>query len=307
MSNYSSVFYLMDSKAIREFFDNEFELTGLAKWVDLNGRRWTDLPERIKAGLNRRSISAVILLAETARSPAESEEIRRFAFERLNTGGVQLNPQEIRNCIYGGPLNDLLHELSRDDLFTQIWEIPPRARNETKRPSPALLGNSIYRQMADCEIVLRFFAIREADKLAGSMKASLDNCMKRFTKQRPDIPGLRRQYLDCLRTAYGIYRDGTFRLAPTGAKGRRPLSRPLYDAVMVGIDCHLRDRTESERDAIMTALLADSATLVAKTNELLSDKNKDTRDLLVGRANTRQSILDRIELLTSLFAGVLKA
>jgi len=288
---------------IREFFDNELELTGLSKWSDLNGRRWRDLPQRIMAGLNRRSISAVILLAETTRSAEESEEIRRFAFERLNTGGVQLNPQEIRNCIFGGPFNDLLHELSRHELFTKIWEIPPKVRNETKRPSPELLSNSIYRQMGDCEIVLRFFAIRDTDQLAGSMKASLDNCMKRYFKVSPDILRLRREYLDCLDTAHRIYGDGTFRLAPTGTKGRRPLSRPLYDAVMVGIDRHLQSRTESEREGIKSALVANSTMVVGKTNELL--RNTDTRDLLVGRANTRKSIIDRIDLLTRLFADVL--
>ncbi len=35
-------------------------------------------------------------------------------FHRLNTGGMRLNNQEIRNCIYGGAFNNLLHEL--DDL-----------------------------------------------------------------------------------------------------------------------------------------------------------------------------------------------
>jgi len=289
---------------IREFFDNEFELTGLSKWSDLNGRRCTALPDRIRAGLNRRSISAVILLAETARTQEESEEIRRFAFERLNTGGVQLNPQEIRNCIYGGPFNDLLHELSRHELFTKVWEIPPRARNETKRPSPELLSNSIYRQMADCEIVLRFFTIRETERLAGGMKASLDNCMKRYFRARLDIPRLRLEYLDCLDSAYRIYGDGTFRLAPAGSRRRRPLSRPLYDAVMVGIDRCLQSVAEADREKAKNALVANSTVVVERTNQLLN--SQDTYDLLVGRANTKKSIVDRVDLLTRLLAHVLQ-
>ena len=34
-------------------------------------------------------------------------------FHRLNTGGMKLNNQEIRNCIYGGPFNELLRDLDQ--------------------------------------------------------------------------------------------------------------------------------------------------------------------------------------------------
>jgi hypothetical protein len=39
-------------------------------------------------------------------------------FNRLNSGGVRLNNQEIRNCIYSGPFNDLLKRIDRED---QNW------------------------------------------------------------------------------------------------------------------------------------------------------------------------------------------
>lgn len=287
---------------IREFFGNEFELSGLTKWRELNGRRWADFPPRIQAGLHRRSISAVILLTETTRSEEESQDIRRFAFERLNTGGVKLNAQEIRNCIYGGSFNDLLHELSRHKLFTTIWGIPPQSKNEDRRPSPELLKNSIFRQMGDCEIVLRFFTIRERDKLAGSMKASLDNCMIRYTQSPPPVAAFRRQYLECLETAYRIYENHTFRLLPSGPRKRRPLSRPLYDAVMVGIDQNLGS-TQADRKQTSRALIAKSGVVVKKTEDMLHDTS--TYELLVGRANTRKSTLDRVDLVANLFSGVL--
>src|SRR5262249_16926592 len=50
----------------------------------------------------------------------ESDPNLRFdIFERLNTGAVPLNDQELRNCIYRGPYNDLLLELSRDPDY--MW------------------------------------------------------------------------------------------------------------------------------------------------------------------------------------------
>ncbi len=41
-------------------------------------------------------------------------------FHRLNTGSVRLNNQEIRNCIFSGLFNDLLHELDRDATWLKI-------------------------------------------------------------------------------------------------------------------------------------------------------------------------------------------
>jgi Protein of unknown function DUF262 len=75
---------------IREYFNNEFPLTGLEEWRTLNRRRYSQLPARIQSGLQRRSIAAIIVLSES------SGDIKRFVFERLNTGGVRLNAQEVR-------------------------------------------------------------------------------------------------------------------------------------------------------------------------------------------------------------------
>jgi hypothetical protein len=51
-------------------------------------------------------------------------DIRRFIFDRLNTGGTKLNPQEIRNALNPGPLNRIIVELTRDTLFTRVFDIP---------------------------------------------------------------------------------------------------------------------------------------------------------------------------------------
>ncbi len=52
-------------------------------------------------------------------------DIRRFIFDRLNTGGTKLNPQEIRNALSPGPLNKAIVDLTREPLFTKVFDIPP--------------------------------------------------------------------------------------------------------------------------------------------------------------------------------------
>jgi hypothetical protein len=44
--------------------------------------------------------------------PSEDQSSIYHIFERLNTGGMQLQPQEIRACIFHGPFNELLRELN---------------------------------------------------------------------------------------------------------------------------------------------------------------------------------------------------
>ncbi len=55
-------------------------------------------------------------------------------FYRLNSGGVRLNNQEIRNCIYSGAFNDLLKRLDRGDrawhsVRRKIWGKMDRFRS----------------------------------------------------------------------------------------------------------------------------------------------------------------------------------
>jgi len=278
---------------IREFFNNEFPLSGLEEWPWLNRRRYSDLPGRIQLGLHRRAISAIIVLSESL------GDIKRFVFERLNTGGVRLNAQEVRNAIYGGPFNDLLHELSRSPLFTLIWEIPSAERIEARRPSSRLASNSLYRQMIDCEIVLRFFALADTSRLTTSMSKSLDATMQHYQNESALMAALRDDFATCLTTSHEIYGDSTFRLPATGSRPKRPLSRALYDAVMIGLLAARRRVPEEGWPQVRQALIQRRSDIRTATEELLADR--DSYALLVGRLNTKASIVERIALMDSIF------
>src|SRR5262245_54109389 len=110
--------------AIHDFLENNFELTGLNKLSFLDVRRYNKLPPKLRRGLDRASISAIVLLQETKSDTSDPFLVRRYVFERLNTGGENLNPQEIRNSIFRGPFNDLIVRLARDNTFCRIFGIP---------------------------------------------------------------------------------------------------------------------------------------------------------------------------------------
>jgi hypothetical protein len=112
------------------FYNNEYELKGLQKWKELNGYRYSELPEKLQRGIDRRRLSATVLVLESSKQlDTYAGDIRKLVFERLNTGGQQLNAQELRNCLYAGPFNDMLITVAKTREFTRVWNIPVYAEN----------------------------------------------------------------------------------------------------------------------------------------------------------------------------------
>lgn len=267
--------------AISSFLSNDFPLTGLQYWQELNSRRFLDLPEVLKKGLLRRSLPAVVLLAETRAPESDGLDVRRVLFDRLNTGGIRLNPQELRNALYPGRLNALLISLARSPLFTSVWNIPPYRSGEEKEPSDDLLKNALFASMADAELVLRFFALRDA--VANEKKGSLRLLLDQYMEQNADaseseIAALSQDFHNCLTVLKGLFGNATFRLPGNGR-----LSRPLYDALMIAFDIYempdLLEREDAIKSALSTAL-----------------SNGRNYDILVGRGNTIRAVHDRVDL-----------
>ncbi len=97
-SRYEVMDGLQRLTAIHDFYKDKFALVGLTQWRELNGRTYSGLPDKIREGIDRRYLSSVILLKETAKTEIEALGLKQMVFERLNSGGEQLTPQETRNA-----------------------------------------------------------------------------------------------------------------------------------------------------------------------------------------------------------------
>ena len=268
--------------AILEYFGNQYGLCGLEILASLHGKRFHELPREIRAGLERRSLSAIILLKESTPTVESAADLRRYVFQRLNTGGIRLNPQEVRNAVDTGPFNDLLMDLSRHPLFTKMWDIPAFEANENIEPSERLRKNVLYRSMGDAELVLRVFALLDPKNIAGGMRSTLDNFMQTHARAKPpEIASLRQQFLGALETAHAIGGDDAFRLPTPRSKRGRP-SASLFDAMMVAL---IRKSPQSDLIKARASLIGQSI-----RNELT---NPTFHELVAGRANTRQATIDR--------------
>lgn len=85
-------------------------------------------------------------------------------FHRLNTGGMRLNNQEIRNCIFSGEFNNLLKKLDGDKSWLKL--------NGLSKATP----DRFRRQ----EIILRFFAFHDGfENYKEGLARFLNNYMRK--------------------------------------------------------------------------------------------------------------------------------
>ncbi|MGE3832482.1 MAG: DUF262 domain-containing protein [Parvibaculaceae bacterium] len=275
--------------AIVDFLQGRFELTGLKIWPGLNGRTFARLPPMVRRGLERAKVSSITLMSDSSASEGDDMDLRAQVFERLNTGGERLNPQELRNSLFSGPFNRLLVELATLPEFTSAWDIPSHQEHTRSdgTPDEVLRENNLFKRMLDVEIVLRFFAFRDDELISGSVRSMLDGTMKSLRgSDGAAIATLRAEFVDALATARSVFGDAVFRLPPAEGRARGVLSRPFYDAEMVAIHrlSHRRDEMLANGGEIANAVLA------------LASPGSDKYDLMVGRGNTAALIKDRISI-----------
>ena len=227
-----SLYEVMDGQqrltAIDDFYQGNFQLEGLQYWRELNGRKYETLPEQVRRGIDRRYLSSVVLLQETAKSQEEAEELKRIVFERLNSGGEKLTHQETRNALQNGKFNQLCIKLSQNEYFRKMWNFPLECEGEEK-----LLENESYKKMEDVELVLRFFAYRHIDKLKST---GVDKFLDEYLKQANSysdqtMKNLENLFNDTIDIIYQILGDKAF-VPPKEGRNRKTPLKTIYDPIM---------------------------------------------------------------------------
>lgn len=295
-----SVYEVMDGlqrlTAISQFYKDEFKLQNLEEWSELNGFMYSNLPEQIRKGIDRRYISSIILLQETAKSEKEANRLKQLVFERINSGGEKLKAQEIRNALYPGKLNSLSIKLARDPYFCKLWNIPEPDQNEieTNEPRPEVINNVLYKDMSDAELCLRFIAYRQIDKWQGNtMEIFLDEFLKAGNQEFNDqiLNHLEDLFRKTTKLAYDIFENKAFWLHRTREgiwfHNQRP-TKILYDPIMQVLS-GLLDKRE--------ILLDKKDEIVRKTEQF----HKDNIELFKGRDTNKTKVSERIKLLKEFF------
>lgn len=139
--NYDETLSVIDGNqrltSISLFLNDEFPLTGLATYPELDELTFSELDPRFQRHIINRTIRCIVILKET------HPQIKFDVFERLNTGSVKLNPQELRHGIYNGTLMTKVEELAKVPLFKRLTS----TTNDNR--------------MKGDELVLRYFTLLE--------------------------------------------------------------------------------------------------------------------------------------------------
>ena len=198
----------------------EFALTGLADDSPFKGKTYESLEEPDRRTLNNSPIHAVMVRQH---EPEDDDQSSIYLiFERLNTGGTQLHPQEIRNCIYRGEFNDLLCELNENDSWRRIY-----GRHSNR--------------MKDMEFILRFFALYyDGAGYKKPMKQFLNTYMHRNQQlTRQSAKQLRPDFERPIERIAAVIGDRAFR-------PKKRLNAAVYEAVMVGLSRRLTSGNVSD-------------------------------------------------------------
>lgn len=216
--------------AMYNFFKGKYPLTGLETLEELNECYHKDLPPFLIRRLEERTVKCLRI------DSTIDAQVKIDIFERLNSGSVKLEAQELRNAVFSGKFNLLCKELAINENFRKLLQIDLTAPEMNNR----------VKKMEDVELVLRFFTLIDGNYL--NYKKSKERGFSDFLSdtikshnQHPDseFERLKNEFQVTINTIlrdFGIiafakykYENGTFKLQSRFNAG-------VYDALATS--CH---------------------------------------------------------------------
>ncbi|MGO4728028.1 MULTISPECIES: DUF262 domain-containing protein [unclassified Inquilinus] len=196
------------------FGEKKFRLSGVRDPWD--GVTYNSLDPSDQLKLDDSIVHATIFSQD---EPEDVLDSIYFVFERINSGGIRLSPQEIRNCISAGPFVDLVKKLNMDQHWRNVF------------------GGPINKRAKDQEMIIRFFAMLDS-------RHNYSRPMSKFLNDYSDK--MNKASLDDLDKKESIFRK-TIALVDEALNGRafrpvRSLNAAVFDSVMVGIATRISNR-----------------------------------------------------------------
>jgi Protein of unknown function DUF262/HNH endonuclease len=179
------------------FVRNKFPLSRLQRMSSLNGKFFKDLSAEQQEKILDEPIRTIVIDA------AGNTELRYEVFERLNRGSMALNEQELRNCVYRGPFNDLLAELEDDPYWRKVKG-----------------GDAPEGRFKEREIILRFLAFaNRLPQYSGNLKAFLNDYMSQFApKEEQALKAHATLFRQAMQNIYAVFGANSARLYEVNSK-----------------------------------------------------------------------------------------
>ena len=241
----------------------DFKLTGLKVFREFNGKKYRNLSDDVQDLIRYFKIRTITFKKES------DQDLKFEIFERLNTGSVSLNDQELRNCIYRGSFNDLLKELSCDPDFISLLGL--------KKPD---------KRMKDIELVLRFASYYHATYLnyKPPMKKFLNGEAEKFRNiGRDDAEQLRAAFKNACQIIRSLFGRNAFKRFykgsekdPSGYWEPKKFNASLYDIMMYTFARADKNVIYQNMDSVREALIY----LMTENQEFIDSVELSTSSLV---------------------------
>lgn len=182
---------------------------GMQYLTDFNGKTFDDLPRQY---IRRVKESSIVAYTVTQGTP---DEVVFNIFQRINTGGIQLNDQEIRQALYSGKGTDLLKELAERKEFQEATQFAVRSE-----------------RMLDREYVLRFLSFTEIDykkEYKGNIDSFLIKGLKKANNfEEGDIIRVTEQFVRIMNVCKDVFGKYAFRKYNKDFR-RGPINKAIFE------------------------------------------------------------------------------
>ncbi len=244
------------------FKKKEFALTGLSS-EDLNGKTYKTLNPTDKIRLDDSIIHATIVRQD---EPNDEESSIYLIFERLNTGGKPLAPQEIRACIYYGNFNELLNDLQINPSWRHVFG------KENDR-------------LKEQELILRFFALYYNWR---TYTKTLKGFLNKFMASNRNFELYTYEELNSL-FSKTIHLFAT-KLGKRSFRIGNPFNAAAFDSIMIGVAERIRESTIDEEK------------FVQKYEEIMS--NPEFIKRIKSGTSDEKIVKERIEIAIATFSTI---
>lgn len=217
--NWSVVDGLQRLTTLYKYCRNEsFPLEGLQFLHELQGLRFEELPSKYKVLIEDDTQLLFYNLM-----PGTPVEAKFTIFSRVNTGGMQLTPQEIRHALNQGPATILLKELAEDKTFRMVTQ-----------------GVVESLRMGDRELILRALSFmhlgldryREFNELDGFLLAAMSSLNKAPNRE---LEKLKADFIKSLEKIHEVFGKYAFRKFSYLGGRRSPFNKALFETWIVSI------------------------------------------------------------------------
>ena len=264
-------YYVIDGQqrltSIQKFYSGELKLEGTISVI--NGRKYDELDEKHRDRLDEYTLQLIMIRQET---PDNNNDSVFKIFERINTEGTKLYPQEIRSAAYHGKFNKLLFKYVEDER----WKNFIKTKNSRRTHQ---------------ELILRFFALHLDIK---NYKSPMKHFLNVYMNKNKNLQLHDEERLNTIFNNVFEVVNNHLSKVDICLKGSNRINTQLLDSILVAIANNIENEQLQEKDYL--------SNIINQLKEEIASEEYKYKHYWESRASKSENIIGRCDITTKLFS-----